>query len=53
MRSKHNGYRILVLCCVFEKVGDASVSGRIEAFSCKRAGEDKKLSKMLEAQVGF
>jgi len=24
--------------------------GRIEAFSCKRAGEDKKLSKMLEQQ---
>jgi len=26
------------------------LNGRIEAFSCKRAGEDKKLSKMLEAQ---
>lgn len=32
------------------EVGDSILHGRIEAFSCKRAGEDKKLSKMLEQQ---
>jgi len=33
-----------------KEIGDRVLNGRIEAFSCKRAGEDKKLSKMLEAQ---
>lgn len=32
------------------EVGDRILNGRIEAFSCKRAGEDKKLSKVLEQQ---
>jgi len=32
------------------KLGDIILDGRIEAFSCKRAGADKKLSKMLEQQ---
>ena len=31
-------------------VGDRVINGRVEAFSCKRAGEDKKLSKKLEQQ---
>ncbi|KAJ8603362.1 hypothetical protein CTAYLR_004297 [Chrysophaeum taylorii] len=31
-------------------VSERILSGRVEAFSCKRAGEDKKLSKKLEAQ---
>jgi hypothetical protein len=34
------------------KVGERIINGSIEAFSCKKAGEDKKLSKMLEQQVG-
>jgi len=32
------------------EVGDRILNGRIEAFSCKRAGEDKQVAKMLEAQ---
>jgi len=32
------------------EIGDRILNGRIEAFSCKRAGEDKRLSKMLEQQ---
>mmetsp|Transcript_52753 Transcript_52753/g.120222 ORF Transcript_52753/g.120222 Transcript_52753/m.120222 type:complete len:125 (+) Transcript_52753:99-473(+) len=32
------------------EVGDRIIDGRLEAFSCKRAGEDKKLSKVLEQQ---
>mmetsp|Transcript_25022 Transcript_25022/g.75122 ORF Transcript_25022/g.75122 Transcript_25022/m.75122 type:complete len:238 (+) Transcript_25022:197-910(+) len=33
-----------------KSLGDRVVDGRVEAFSCKRAGEDKKLSKQLERQ---
>ncbi len=32
-------------------MGGRLLNGRIEAFSCKRAGEDKKLSKVLEAKI--
>lgn len=32
------------------EVGDRILNGRIEAFSCKRAGKDKKLSKILQQQ---
>jgi hypothetical protein len=32
-------------------MGGRILNGRIEAFSCKRAGEDKKLSKVLEAKM--
>lgn len=32
------------------ELGDRVLNGRVEAFSCKRAGEDKKLSKKLEQQ---
>lgn len=32
------------------EVGDRILNGRIEAFSCKRAGEDKKMAKLLEQQ---
>mmetsp|Transcript_4014 Transcript_4014/g.11764 ORF Transcript_4014/g.11764 Transcript_4014/m.11764 type:complete len:224 (-) Transcript_4014:412-1083(-) len=32
------------------QVGDRILNGRIEAFSCKRAGEDKKMAKLLEQQ---
>jgi hypothetical protein len=32
-------------------IGGRILNGRIEAFSCKRAGEDKKLSKVLEAKM--
>jgi len=32
-------------------LGGRVLNGRIEAFSCKRAGEDKKLSKVLEAKM--
>ena len=32
-------------------MGGRVLNGRIEAFSCKRAGEDKKLSKVLEAKM--
>lgn len=32
-------------------LGGRVLNGRIEAFSCKRAGEDKKLSKVLEAKL--
>mmetsp|Transcript_14627 Transcript_14627/g.44324 ORF Transcript_14627/g.44324 Transcript_14627/m.44324 type:complete len:243 (-) Transcript_14627:2723-3451(-) len=43
------------LCAVTALLTDREVSeriitGRVEAFSCKRAGEDKKLSKKLEEQ---
>eukprot|EP00604_Paraphysomonas_vestita_P001216 CAMPEP_0174818396 /NCGR_PEP_ID=MMETSP1107-20130205/1063_1 /TAXON_ID=36770 /ORGANISM="Paraphysomonas vestita, Strain GFlagA" /LENGTH=253 /DNA_ID=CAMNT_0016030173 /DNA_START=62 /DNA_END=823 /DNA_ORIENTATION=+ len=31
-------------------IGGCRLDGRIETFSCKRAGEDKKLSKVLEAK---
>ncbi|KAH8092936.1 RNA polymerase III core binding protein [Aureococcus anophagefferens] len=31
-------------------LGDRVIDGRVEAFSCKRAGDDKKLSKQLEKQ---
>ena len=31
-------------------LGDRVIDGRVEAFSCKRAGDDKKLSKQLERQ---
>jgi hypothetical protein len=33
------------------EMGGCILDGRIEAFSCKRAGEDKKLSKLLEAKL--
>jgi hypothetical protein len=33
------------------EMGGRILNGRIEAFSCKRAGEDKKLSKVLEAKM--
>ncbi|CAE7551989.1 Maf1, partial [Symbiodinium microadriaticum] len=33
------------------EMGGCILDGRIEAFSCKRAGEDKKLSKVLEAKL--
>mmetsp|Transcript_1530 Transcript_1530/g.4163 ORF Transcript_1530/g.4163 Transcript_1530/m.4163 type:complete len:247 (-) Transcript_1530:579-1319(-) len=33
------------------ELGDVVLDGRIEAFSCKRAGDDKRLSKMLEQQL--
>ena len=32
------------------QLGDRVINGRVEAFSCKRAGEDKKLAKQLETQ---
>jgi len=32
------------------EIGDRILDGRVEAFSCKRAGEDKKLSKKLDQQ---
>ena len=32
------------------ELGDRVLNGRIEAFSCKKAGPDKKLSKALEQQ---
>lgn len=32
------------------EVGDHILNGRIEAFSCKRAGEDKRVAKMLDQQ---
>jgi len=32
------------------EMGDRVLNGRIEAFSCKRAGEDKKMAKILEQQ---
>mmetsp|Transcript_30284 Transcript_30284/g.97623 ORF Transcript_30284/g.97623 Transcript_30284/m.97623 type:complete len:244 (+) Transcript_30284:116-847(+) len=32
------------------EVSERIISGRVEAFSCKRAGEDKKLSKKLDQQ---
>jgi len=32
------------------EVSERVISGRVEAFSCKRAGEDKKLSKKLDQQ---
>lgn len=32
-------------------MGGYRLDGRIETFSCKRAGEDKKLSKVLEAKI--
>ena len=32
------------------RLGERVLDGRVEAFSCKRAGEDKKLAKELEAQ---
>ena len=31
--------------------GDRTLDCRIEAFSCKRAGSDKKLAKQLERQL--
>jgi len=34
-----------------KEMGDRILMGRIESFSCKRAGEDKKLSKVLEAKI--
>lgn len=33
------------------EMGGCVLDGRIEAFSCKRAGDDKKLSKLLEAKL--
>lgn len=33
------------------EMGGYRLDGRIETFSCKRAGEDKKLSKVLEAKI--
>lgn len=36
--------------CLNGEVGDQIINGRVEAFSCKLAGVDKKLSKMLETQ---
>mmetsp|Transcript_24425 Transcript_24425/g.35893 ORF Transcript_24425/g.35893 Transcript_24425/m.35893 type:complete len:230 (+) Transcript_24425:63-752(+) len=33
------------------EMGGCVLDGRIEAFSCKRAGEDKRLSKVLEAKM--
>ena len=33
------------------EMGGCILDGRIEAFSCKRAGDDKKLSKVLEAKL--
>merc|ERR1719267_36830 len=32
------------------ELGDRIINGRIEAFSCKRAGDDKKLARSLEQQ---
>jgi len=32
-------------------IGDRIINGRIESFSCKRAGEDKKLSKVIDAKI--
>jgi hypothetical protein len=32
-------------------MGGYRLDGRIETFSCKRAGDDKKLSKVLEAKI--
>lgn len=33
-----------------KEIGGCILNGRVEAFSCKRAGDDKKLSKVLEAK---
>jgi hypothetical protein len=33
------------------EIGGCVLNGRVEAFSCKRAGDDKKLSKVLEAKI--
>jgi len=33
------------------QMGDRILGGRIETFSCKRAGDEKKLSKALEAKI--
>jgi hypothetical protein len=33
------------------EMGGRMINGRIEAYSCKRAGDDKKLSKLLEAKI--
>jgi len=35
----------------FVSLGDRVLEGRLETFSCKRAGDDKKLSKVLEAKI--
>eukprot|EP00698_Gefionella_okellyi_P005787 TRINITY_DN15240_c0_g1_i1.p1 TRINITY_DN15240_c0_g1~~TRINITY_DN15240_c0_g1_i1.p1 ORF type:complete len:226 (+),score=25.81 TRINITY_DN15240_c0_g1_i1:33-710(+) len=32
-------------------LGDSLFVGKVEAYSCKRAGEDKKLAKLLESQL--
>ena len=32
-------------------IGDRILKGRVETFSCKRAGEDKKLSKSLDLKL--
>ncbi|CAM9432893.1 unnamed protein product [Chrysoparadoxa australica] len=34
-----------------KELGDRVLKGRVEAFSCKKAGDDKKLSKTLEASM--
>lgn len=33
------------------EIGAQVIDGKVEAFSCKRAGEDKKLAKVLEVKV--
>jgi len=47
---ENNRLSALTAFLTARQVGDRVINGRVEAFSCKRAGDDKKLSKKLEQQ---
>jgi hypothetical protein len=47
-----HSHHIYNLFLIFSsEMGGYRLDGRIETFSCKRAGDDKKLSKVLEAKI--